>query len=1120
MSNLAQWLASLGLVKYVDVFEAAEIDLDIVDTLTDADLETLGLPLGARRKLLKAAARRNAASGGVSPTADNPVAARSQRLRPDGERRQLTVLFADMVGSTALSQRLDPEDLRQVIRDWQDAVAGAVARFDGHVAKFLGDGVLVYFGWPSAHEDDAARAVRASLDLIAAVSRLRPLSDGALQARVGIATGVVVVGELGAGSAAAEQAVIGETPNLAARLQDIAGPGGIVVSEATRRLVGTVFAMEPLGSMALKGLSKPVPVWRVTRADDVESRFEAERAGELTGFIGRDSEIDLLRERWDLASSGSGQVILLTGQAGIGKSRICRTMRERLAQPTTVLLQCSPYHTSSALYPVSRMLELTAGIAPADTAVARADKLARSFADVGLKPAPAAQDLLNGLVGAADASVAGTSSPQRRRTTLQTLLEMLYRLAARQPVLLLVEDAHWIDPTTLELIGLAVERLAGARVMMVLTTRPENAPVLPASAHVTPILLDRLSQQQSRAIVESLPGAQALAPSVVTAILARSDGVPLFAEELTRAVLESGLQEPTSIPSTLHDSLMSRLDRLTAGREVAQVGAAIGRGFSRRLLSGALGRAEADIAVALGELVEADIVSRDGEGAGAHYLFRHALIRDAAYGSMLRTQRSHWHGRIADAIERIEPATIATEPERLALHHREAGNLRTAVRYGFAAGSSAFNRFAFREALVHCGTALELIERLDPDPEMTRLACDLHMRCAQCVIPLSGIAAPELSRHYATAGEAAEQLKAPEKIAAVRLQIVEPMVAAGNFASVLQHLEAWPVEETARLPAGLRAAHQFGIAYALGQLGRYRLAAPMCEEAAKLFAVSDGAMGMTAGGVAFEVMIGSYAPGILVPAGYLERASRFREQSIALCLEENGRFSNRVLGQLHQLQEHVARGNLAEVLKAAELFATMERSEWSGLLWLAYGVAGIGHLLRGQHENAIAMMNQGLTMLRQAHGHYNNVSFLAGFITATLAVGRREEALGFLVQAEQAQGESDCRSHAAELLRFRGKLTELDGDAKTAEERYRAALELAEDQGAKLFALRAATDLAGPLRLAGRADEARAILEALYGWFTEGFDYPDLKRARDTIAVLTTSSVNTSRESLVTRSVD
>jgi class 3 adenylate cyclase len=1104
LSNLAQWLASLGLEKYLGAFEAAEIDFDIVDTLTDADLEALGLPMGPRRKLLRAAASRIDASGEASPAAGNPVAASSQRPRPDGERRQMTVLFADMVGSTALSQRLDPEDLRQVIRSFQDAVAGAVARFDGHVAKFLGDGVLVYFGWPRAHEDAAARAVRAALDMTAAVRRLRPLGDVTLQVRVGIATGLVVVGELGAGSAAAEQAVIGETPNLAARLQDVAGPGGVVVSEATRRLLGTAFVLEPLGSMALKGLSKPVPVWRVAGTGDVGSRFEAERTGELTQLVGRDDEIALLMKRWELASSGGGQVVLLTGEAGIGKSRICGALRERLAAATTLLLQCSPYHTSSALYPVSRQFEILAGIVPADAAAARADKLARSFAEIGIELTPTALALLNELVGANEEMLSSAGSPQARRATLQALLDIVLQLAARQPVLFLVEDAHWMDPTTAELVELAVERLAGARVLIVLATRPEKAPVLPGLAHITEIALNRLSAQHSRAIVESLPGAEALAPSVIAAILARTDGVPLFAEELTRTVVEVGLHEPTSIPSTLHDSLMARLDRLTAGREVAQVGAAIGRGFSQRLLGGALGGAEADVAAGLAELVQAEVVSRQGEGADAQYTFRHALIRDAAYGSMLKSQRTQWHARIADAIERVEPATLTTEPERLALHHREAGNLRAALTYGVAAADSALARIAFREALVHCETALELIARLEPDREITRICYDLHMRCAQCVSNLSGVAAPALRHHYALAGEAAAKLGEADKIAMVRLQI-EPLAAAGDFGGVLRHL-SWPTEEAMRLPAGLRAAQQFGIAYAQGQLGRYDIAAPMCEEAARLFEQSDGTPGMTVGGIAFEVLLGGYAHDILAPAGYLERASRFRMDSIALCLEENGRFSNRVLGEVQQLQEHVLRGDVMQVLKSSELLATMERSEWSGLLWLAYCVTGVGDLLRGQSERAFARMNQGLTMLRQAHGQYNNIRYLTGFVSATLTVGRIKEAHGFLAEAEQAQRDSDCRSHAAELLRFRGKLAELDKDAAGSEQHYRAALELAENQGAKLFELRAATDLAGPLRLSGRAEDARVILERLYGWFTEGLDYPDLKRARDTIAVLAQAS--------------
>jgi class 3 adenylate cyclase len=661
--DISAWLRELGLERYEPVFRDNEIDWEVLPELTAGDLEKLGLQLGPRKKLLKAIAGLSAKTSAVSVEA----APSSRPVSPEAERRQLTVMFADLVGSTALAARLDPE-MRDVIRAYQDAVAGAVARFGGHIAKFMGDGVLCYFGWPTAHEDAAERAVHAALAIVAAVETLPMAAAERLAARVGIATGLVVVGDLVGTEEARERTVIGETPNLAARLQGMAAPGQVVVAEGTRRLIGGLFEVEDLGDQRLKGFGEPVRVHRVTRPRMADGRFEALHGASLTPMIGREPEIALLLDLWRQAKAGEGQVVLISGEPGIGKSRVVQALRQELRSERHLALRhfCSPYHTNSALYPISTALERAAGFAAEDQPAAKLAKLEVLLGRASERPTEAVPLIaaLLGIPGGERYPTLNLSPQRQKQRTLEILMEHWAGLARARPVLSLYEDVHWIDPTTLELLEFLVGRVRALPILALITFRPEFTPPWSGRPHVTSLPLNRLDRSDSAAMIGRVAGGKALPAEVLDQIVERTDGVPLFVEELTKTVLELGLLSdaggcfelsgplpPLAIPATLHDSLMARLDRVGPVRELAQIGAVIGREFSYELLVAVAGQPEDWLRSALDELVGSELIFRYSGLPAATYSFKHALVHDVAYQSLLKSRRQQLHGRIAGVLE-------------------------------------------------------------------------------------------------------------------------------------------------------------------------------------------------------------------------------------------------------------------------------------------------------------------------------------------------------------------------------------------------------------------------------------------------------------------------------------
>jgi class 3 adenylate cyclase len=624
--DLGVWLRSLGLERYVGAFRENEIDERVLPNLTQEDLKEIGVgPVGHRRILLEAIAALRADAGAKSPSADVATTSSAPSVAPEerAERRQVTVMFSDLVGSTALSSRMDPEDLREVISAYQKSVAETVQRFGGFVAKYMGDGVLIYFGYPQAHEDDADRAVRAGLEVIAAVSALK--APVPLQTRVGIATGMVVVGDLIGSGEAQERGIVGETPNLAARLQGIAEPNMVVIADGTRQLIGDLFELQYLGAKDLKGIAGPVRGWVALRPGSAEGRFEALHGSGLTALVGREEELELLLRRWSKAKSGEGQVVLLSGEAGIGKSRLTAALLERLSgEPHTQLRYfCSQQHTDSALYPIISQMERAAGLAHNDTPQAKLDRLDAVLAPIATSTQDAAllAEMLSvpndGRYPALD-----LTPEQRRQRTLETLTAQLAGLAKKRPALMICEDAHWIDPTSLEVFGQTVEQIKTLRALLIVTFRPEfNAPWAGRS-HVTSLALNRLGERETAAIIARLVGNKELPANVMAQIVERTDGIPLFVEEMTKAVLEAegegearrtvgAVPSPVlAVPASLHASLMARLDRLGPAKEVAQIGAAIGREFSHPFLAAVVRKPEAVLGSALDRLIAAGLLFR------------------------------------------------------------------------------------------------------------------------------------------------------------------------------------------------------------------------------------------------------------------------------------------------------------------------------------------------------------------------------------------------------------------------------------------------------------------------------------------------------------------------------
>jgi len=779
--DVAAWLNRLGLEQYQRAFRDNDIDADVLPELTAEDLIGLGVnSIGHRRKLLSAISALRAEAGLATGTAGLDAPPSQPGLEAPSasraERRQLTLMFCDLVGSTALSAQFDPEDLREVIAAYHGALTQVVAGADGFVARYMGDGVLAYFGYPQAHENDAERAVRAGLAAIEAVGRIEVRSVK-LQARVGIATGLVVVGGLIGEGSAQEQDVVGETPNLAARLQAIAEPNTVVIAEGTRRLVGTLFEYRDLGPLELKGIAQPVSVSQVLCPSVVVSRFEALRGAELTGLIGRDEEIDLLLRRWVRAKAGAGQIVLVSGEAGIGKSRIAAALNQRLGAEPAIRLRffCSPYHQDSPLFPFVGQLGHAAGFARDDPPEVKLEKLEA----LAMRAEPAEGDiaLLADLLSIPASSLyrlPNLSSQRKKERTLQALVRQIEGLARRDAALILFEDAHWIDPTSRELLDLLIDRVRKLPMLLVVTFRPEFQTPWVGQPRVSVLTLSRLDRTDRTTLILQIAGGKALPAEVIEQIVDRTDGVPLFVEELTKSVLESGLLReesdryvldralpPFAIPTSLHDSLMARLDRMASVRRVAQIGAAIGREFSYPLLATLSQLSDDKLQAALARLVASELVFQRGTPPDAVYVFKHALVQDVAHASLLRSAREQLHTQIANALETNYPELMDSQPELLARHYAEAGLVEKSVEYWGKAGRRSAARLAMAEAVAQLQKGLEQLACLPETAKRRRQELEFWSALGAALIVVKGNTVPETGHACMRAQELWEQLGSP-----------------------------------------------------------------------------------------------------------------------------------------------------------------------------------------------------------------------------------------------------------------------------------------------------------------------------------------------------------------------
>ena len=774
MVDVAQWLADLGLSQYREAFDEHAIDGVILKKLNDDDLKELGVKaLGHRKRLLEGIAALSAPSDVASFQNES-----ENRPARDAERRQLTLLFCDLVGSTELSGKLDPEDLAVIMRAYRGVCQNQIDRWGGHVAKFLGDGVLAYFGFPVAHEDDAERAVRAGLDLVREVAKLTTDDGRHLSARIGIATGLVIVGELIGDGASLEEAVIGETPNLAARLQALAKPGNIALSPLTRELVNGLFELESEGAQNLKGFADPIEAWRVVGSKAGVSRFAARAGRSLTPVVGRDRELALFDDLWRQAAASQGQMMLISGEPGIGKSRLTQAMEERVGtQPcTTLTLQCSPFHTSSALHPVIELLEQRAGFLQDDADDIRLDKMERSLSR-DLPEGSQLSFLIASLLSLPTARYPDPdlSALRQKEKTLTALSEYLEAMAQSNPMLLIVEDVHWIDPTSLELLDQLIERLGTQSMLTILTYRPEFQPSWLGQSHVHTLFLNRLPKGQSAAVVVGVTGGKSLPSDILEQIVEKTDGVPLFLEELTKTVLESdfivdagdhfsvqGDLPPLAIPASLHDSLAARLDRFSHVKEVAQIGAAIGREFPYALIA-LTSSTGVDLAEALDSLLDAGLLFKRGAAPEATYIFKHALVQDAAYQSMLVAKRQLIHAKIA-AVSQFEDIA-RQQPEIIAQHYASAGLYDKAVTYWKAAGDLALRSSAVVEAVAHLKHGIGDLQRSEIGKNKATTELELQLALGAALIAFKGYAAPETGQAYERAVELCEATGAKEHLA-------------------------------------------------------------------------------------------------------------------------------------------------------------------------------------------------------------------------------------------------------------------------------------------------------------------------------------------------------------------
>lgn len=1117
--DLAEWLGGLGLGQYADAFAENNIEYTLLPDLTENDLRTLGVSsLGHRKKLLRAIQALTAAhqpSGAATAASNATVAPLSPEQHREAEFRQITVMFSDLVGSTQLSEKLDPEDLQKLIDAYRGECSTAIRRYGGEVARYFGDGVMAFFGWPNAHEDDAARAIHAALEIVAGVAKISgPVT---LTCRVGVCSGPVVVGEIG-GSGTWSMDAVGETPNIAARLQTLAAANTVIVSESTRRLVPAAFDFQDLGLKELKGVTEPLRVYRVISARSTTSRFEAAHAGSLTPLIGRSSELSLLVDRWQKIKERDGQVIFLSGIPGVGKSRLLHELKRYIRQEPHVLLhhQGSPYHNQSAFFPIIEQIEQAAQLTARE---ADADKLAKlkaylpRLSDSSIEPVLLVAKLLSIPVDGQELS--GLTPQQIKNRTISTLVDMLLAFSVQGPTLCIFEDAHWFDPSTLELLELIISRIDHARVLLIVSCRPEFHPAWIAHTNATIHSLTRLSNTEVKTMIRDLLNGDSLPQSLLDQIIEKADGVPLFIEELTNSMLSApsqarGTSERTvrssllRVPDTLSDALMERLDRVAPSRRLAQIAAVIGREFSTDLLSAASQVEEGDMLSALELLEKADIIYRADISPSVRFAFKHVLLRDAIYDSLLRSKRQQIHADIAGILEHDFPELAENQPEVLAYHYQEANNYRQAIRCWFEAGQRALANSANVEAIANFRKALQLLNALPETPERTSREIGIQLALGIPLIAVRGYASVETREAFSRARALCLQVgDIPEYFQALFGLWGHAWMGGKNDEALQMAEEFLARSRTLSDPVPLMMAHRV-MGSTLLTIGDFQSSANHFEETIKL------SSGKGKPPLYNLYMVEPQAASLLLLSwdlwflGYPDRAlSRVSE---ALALGE-GLAHPYTVAFAHYMTSvvHLLRGDAARAFESAEKSFEMSREQRFSLYEILSRISrgrafgDLGRIEEARNEIALGM----------DEARRNGVGFMSPMMNSWLAdmhasAGENERALSIVENCLANSGDVTGRSWEAELYRQKAAILLALDPAKIteAEALLKTSIEVARGQSARSLELRATTSLAELWRAQGRPDEARALLEPICRWFDEGAETADLRRARKAQSVL------------------
>lgn len=1121
MGDIRQWLERIGLGKYAQVFAENDVGPDVLPYLTEEHLKELGVSLGDRVRLMQAI-KALATPPDLPQTPVPSVSDASSAVSGvEAERRQLTVMFCDLVGSTALSAKLDPEDLREVITAFQNKCREAIERYTGFIARYMGDGMLVYFGYPKAHEDDAERAVHAGLDIVRAMADLNAeigkWHELVLAVRVGVATGPVVVGDIVGAGAAEEAAVVGETPNLAARLQDVAGPNQVVVAAMTQQLLGTLFEYENFGTRMLKGIAQPVQIWRVVSEREVESRYEAKRVGGRLPLVGRQEELGLLVRAWEAAKEKHGQVILIQGEAGIGKSRLLTALREQIPADAYMWVanRCSPYHANSTLYPVIEHLKRVMDWKRHDSADEKLEKLEALLAKQSLSPqeaVPLYAELLSLTLPEGRYAPLALSAKQKREQTLDALAGWLLEEAEQGPVLQVWEDLHWADPTTLELLGLYIDQSPTVSILNVMTYRPEFSPPWPMRSHMTLITLDRLERAEVKAMIAHQAGNKSVPSEVVEHIIAKADGVPLYVEELTKSILESdylheeadryvlaGSLSEVSIPATLQDSLMARLDRLPNLREVAQWGAVLGREFAYEMLQHLAPMEPPVLQTGLEQLVRNELLYQRGRPPRSRYIFKHALIQDAAYQSLLKRTRQQYHLQVGKLLEARFLETVEAHPELLAHHYTEGGAAEEAIVAWHKAGELARSRGANQEAVTHLSNGLCVAKGLADDRERAQHELKLQLSLGGVYLQMKGHMASEVEAAFARARELCEQLgDAPELLPTLfglwRTYVVQMEQSEKHkevAAQLLRHAE----DEKDAVPHVI--AH-YAAGFTSLVMGEFSAAADHLRKAISRYAPEDR-------GTA-EVYCFGQDPGVACRCylgmtdwvlGYPDRAREQAAAGLVLAQRLNDPFSLAFAlafaSWVDQFRDD--RQDILEKATASIRLATEKGFPY----WLS-----IAKVMEGWVAAATNPVQATVASLRDRvadHRALGTNLFMPSFLALVGEMALRARQTGAcgaaLDEAENFLARTGERWWESEIRRLQGeRLLAGNGDPAEAEGQFQKALALARQRDAKSLELRAAMSLARLWQGRGKPNEGRELLAQVYDCFTEGLDTVDLQAAR------------------------